>query len=608
MPQLNRANLPDPSPALQSQETVTPVDYSQIGKAVIATGVKAYGEAGKSAFEGDSTKATLGEEWTPEDIKNLQDLKRAREQNKISASGARLKVGQLVKEMGSRWPGLEDTFRRQADTFFGKFGQGDMLLDTKAEDQARKLFETKFLGPGVEAGIINPYDPYGDVQGQQNWKKMITDNTIRKHQLDVAEGDYKLGNLSAQELGRAYIASEVDSDIGFFLNQQVQRMERGDKNLDDKELMGIVEAKKQQQRLALNQKLMTKHVDAATRKQLMDEIDYRWDGVSSMVKANSFSTWLQGKGEMLRQWGVVYGAAKYPELFALEQAMPGGGAALLKHSDVFARLKTPAQREAYISSQPPMTQQLLRSLGENPTNVVPLLDNLINGKTTTGIEGIDSITLGIARDYAGTPATSDNPAEKEQKGKAAEAVLLHDSPKNIMTMAVQPGAVASIYNDKTRLGQLQATVDHTYASVVDSLHGDFIGTQQASAGGRGMSASTIPQADYIVTLEGKNFVFTSAETGKATQRRGRTGQQVTIFPEDVKKKIDQLNRINQVVNIYGPVMGIKPDQWRRDTVLRIMGGPNAKAQANPIPKQGEVVDGYTFIGGDPKDPNNWKKQ
>ena len=612
MPQL-KAELSDVTPHLMSQETVTPTDKAGLFKlgAGIAAGVYEY--AGKQAFEGQEseTKVKLGEEWTPDDIKNLQDLKRAREQDKISASGARMKVGQLVKEMGSRWPGMEDTFKRQADQFFGKFGEGDLLLDDSAEKARQKLFETKFLAPGIEAGIINPYDPYGDLQGQQNWRKMVTEGTMRKERLELMETDYKLGNATALDVGSAYIASDVDADIAYFLNQQTSRLEKGEKTVNDQELKGLIEAKKVQQRLALNQKLQGKRVDPATRKQLMDEIDSRWKGVTDMVDANSFSKWVQGKGEMLRSWGTVYGANKYPELFALEQTMPGGGSVLLKNAEIFARLKTPEQREQFIKTQPPMTQRILKSLGENPTDVVPLMNDLINGKTITGIDGLDSLTLGMANDYASSPAQTDAPQEKEQKTKAAEAVLMYDTPKNIMKMATKPGGIANIYNNKQLLGQLQNTVDATYANVVNGLHNEFVTTKTVGRSYRtGLGGREIPEAQYVVTLEGNRFVFTSAQYGKETTRTGK-GFEASIFHGETKRMIDQLNQINDVVNIYGPVLGIKPDQWRRDTALRIMGGPNAKAQARPMPMPGDIVDGYKYIGpadGNRKDQANWEKQ
>lgn len=610
MPKL-KAELSDVTPHLQSQQVVTPTDYAPMAQAALAAGVAGYQYAGKQAFEGQEseTKVKLTDEWTPDDIKNLQDLKRAREQNKISASGARMKVGQLVKELGSRWPGMEDTFRRQANTFFGKFGEGDLMLDDSREKAQRKLFETKFLGPGIEAGVINAYDPENDIEGQQNWQKHVIDGTIRKQKLEIVEADFKLGNATALDVGSAYIASDVDSDIAYFLNQQTQRMEKGEKTINDQELKGIIEAKKVQQRLTLNQKLAGKRVDPATRKQLMDEIDQRWAGVTSMTDANSFSTFLKGKGEMLRNWGTVYGASKYSEMFALEQFMPGGASVLLKNAEIFARLKTPAQREAFIKTQPPMTQRILKSLGENPTDIVPMIDDLINGKTTTGIEGLDSVTLGLTRDYASTPAVTTDQREADQKKKAAEAVMLYDTPKNIMSMATSPGAIPNFYNDKKMLGQLQATVDHTYASVLPALHNEFVGTKRVGTRGRGIKGTVIPEAEYVVTLDGNNFVFTSADTGASTVKVGRSRTQTrSVFPADIKKQIDSLNQINRIVNIYGPVLGIKPDQWRRDTVAYIMGGPDAKKQAAPLPKAGDVIDGYTFQGGDPKDQNNWVKQ
>lgn len=626
MPKL-QAELGDVTPHLQSQQVVQPIDYASLFKqgAALAKGVYEYaGQQAMEGREGDTAKGTagigearikLGDEFSVEDLDNLQKIKRAREQGIISATDARMRTGQLVKEMGARWPGMEDTFKRQADQFFGKFGEGDLLLDDSKEKAARKLFETKFLAPGIEAGIINAYDPEGDLQGQQAWSKMVTDATIRKQKLDVLEADYKLGNASAMDVGSAYVASEVDSDIAYFLNQQTQRLEKGEKGLNDQELKGIIDAKIVQQRLALNQKLQGKRVDPATRKALMDEIDARWSGVTKMVDSNSFSTFLKGKGEMLRNWGTVYGASKYPEMFALEQAMPGGGSVMLKNAEIFARLKTPAQREEFIKTQPPMTQRILRSLGENPTDIVPLIDDLINGKTTTGIEGLDSVTLGLTRDYASTPATTVDPKEVEQKKKAAEAVLMYDTPKNVMNMATAPGAIPTFYNDKQMLGQLQATVDHTYASVLPALHNEFVGRKRVGRVGRGIKGTYVPEAQFVVTLEGNNFVFTEAESGKSTIKVGRSRTQTrSIFPTEVKEQIDRLNQINKIVNIYGPVLGIKPDQWRRDTVAYIMGGPEAKQQQQAqraMPQPGDIVDGYKYIGpvdGNRKDQANWEKQ
>jgi hypothetical protein len=313
---------------------------------------------------------------------------------------------------------------------------------------------------------------------------------------------------------------------------------------------------------------------------------------------------------MMRQWGTVFGATKYPEMFALNSAMPGGAAVLLQTAPIFARLKTPEQRENFIKTQPPMTQRILRSLGENPTDVVPMIDNLINGKVTTGVDGVDSVVMGITRDYAGTPATTDDPKEVEQKKKAAEAIMMYDTPKNIMNMATQPGAVPNFYNDKKLLGQLQTTVDHTYAAALPALHDEFVGTKRLGSPRRGLKGQTVPDVNYVVSLKGNEFVFTSAETGESTKKYGRAGSR-TVFPDDVKKHIDHLNQNNKIVNIYGPVLGIQPDKWRRDTALYIMGGPDAKQQSQgqvvAPPKAGDVIDGYTFKGGDPNDKNNWEK-
>lgn len=397
-----------------------------------------------------------GEEFDMDKALNLRQIKRAKEQGILNETQARIKVGEAIRAVAVDFPGREDTLRQRAGVYFGKFGEGDLVLTkSSAQKSQEAIFVSSFLKPGVAAGIIDPLDPFGDKEGQAAWQNITHDATTRKTQVDVVETNAALGKASGFSLANAYVSSEVSNDIAQGLQQLDQARSKGRAITDPLEINNLFATQKIRHKQVLRNKLSkVRGMTTSQKKEALAEIDNAYKDLDVLIENGSLNKMLSERKDLLTNMATVYGIGKYPELFAAEKASPGIGTSLLKMSATFGRMQSDASRRAFIDRQPPMVRNLINQTLNDPMSISNIFSEAMANNTLSGNEFFDSLFLSEATKGMHTDLIT-NGEQGESFKEQSIAFVLKNAPNIGALEDVNTASISNIIRkDKRKLAML----------------------------------------------------------------------------------------------------------------------------------------------------------
>ena len=524
----------------QAQETLVGPEGTQV------PGLEGLGEA----------RVAPSEEFDMDKALNLRQIKRAREQGLINETQARLKVGQAIRSVAVDFPGQEDSLRKRASTYFGKFGEGDLTLTKSAtQTQQEQIFVQSFLKPGVAAGFIDPLDPFSDKEGQADWQKYIHDSSVRKQTRDIIQTQAETGKATGLDVANTYVLSDVSDDIASGLHQLMESQKKGEAITDPLEIKGLFNAQKTRHKQILRSRLSRiKGMTSTQKKEALTEVDNAYKDLDSLIDDGSLIKMLEQRQSLLTTSATVYGAGKFPQLFAAEKVSPGIGSSLLKMSDTFGRMKNDASRKAYIDRQPPMMRNFIRQTLDDPMSVSNILSEAMLSNTVPGNDFLDSLFLNVAKDGMGSPHVKNGEGEsfKEQ----SIAYVLKNAPsiqalEDLNTPKVSP----IIRGDKRKLAMLTNKFVAHEATVLPTAN---LIVNEGRTTGRSIN--------ILFDFNAHKFTLdVEVDTGIATGPES-VPHLVQTEESDI---VDRLNILYNTIDYYGVDLGIKPIEWVTKTLKSI---------------------------------------
>lgn len=495
---------------------------------------------------------------------NLRQIKKARDQGLINETQARIKVGQAIRSVAEDYPGQEDTLRKRAGIFFGKFGEGDLTLTkSDAEKKQQDIYVSQFLKPGVAAGIIDPTDPFNDTVGQANWKKLIYDRSIRSQQRDIVDTNAAIGKATGLDVANSYVVSDVSDSIAEGLNHLIQLQKSGQAITDPLEIKGLFESQKARHKAILRTKLSrVKGITSEQKAAALKEIDTAYGDLNALVDDGSLSKMLKEKSDLLTSMATVYGVSKFPQLFAAEKVSPGIGSQLLKLSDTFGRMTSDAQRKAYIDRQPPIMQQFIKGTLNDPTSILKPLTEALRSNTTSGNDFLDGLFLKIAEDGAKANSEYPDAVDKDFKDQSIAYMLKNAPSIRSLDNLNNASTALRIRKDKRKMNMLSNKFVAHETSVLPNAHSLFVSGN-----------TNTRQVKYIFDFNTHKF---------------NMDLQGTEWPlghsQDEANVVDQLNILYRTVDYYGQDLGVDPVDWVMSTLKTV----NAQPQEQGTFEKGNI--------------------
>jgi len=522
---------------------------------------------------------TVTEEFDPTQTLNLNQIKVAREQGLLSATQARVQVSKRIREQAAKYPGMEGRLRSYASEFFGGFGPAEGYLDVEKESADKKQIWDAFIAPGIKAGIINPGDAWNDVEGQQVWRQMSLDRTMRQEQVAINESRLKLGEMAGQEGGNEWIDAYVAPGIADTLAGLSAEYAAGQPLPESKQLLASLNTKEQIQKQQLNEYLSQSKfpVNTATRDQLNERITDQYAGLRKAIEEGTLEKMLAEKNQTFREFATQYGVQAMPKMFMMEQLFPGTTSTMIKMAPTFKRLGTEAARNEFIRLQPEPIQQFFKFMGNNPEQMIDPFMQYTNNNVSTGIPLLDQL-YGEMRRKAAVDAPIENPeqVDKDFKDNAIMGTLKFDEDATrTLEMSNQPSVVSSVRRDPKKMEQLRNRFTGAYANNVATMQDNpYIITKgrdgQYQIGGFKPGRSFTNQAD----LDTASDVVDSLNTMQTT---------VKTYGVDLVGEYDPLLWEEKVANDFDPIT----DQ-----------GGTVRMGAVTDDDGDELVEGMTYEGVD----------
>lgn len=545
-----------------SSEAPPVADNVGLIKAVGTAASAAYDFSAKEALVGEEgaqvpgleglgeARIKPGEEFDIDAALNLRQIKRAKEQGIINETQARLKVGQAIRAVAEDFPGQEDKLRKRAATYFGKFGEGDLVLTKSAQQKTQEsIFINSFIKPGVAAGIIDPQNSLADIDGQATWQKLTHDRSIRAQTRDVVQTQAEVGKASGLDVTNSYIASDVSDDIALGLNNLIKLQNEGKAITDPLEIKGLFAAQKVKHKQVLRNKLVrVKGMTSDQKKSALAEIDNAYKDLDALIDNGSLVKMLEQKQDLLTKTATIYGVSRFPQLFAAEKVSPGIGTQLLKMSDTFARMKNDASRQAYINRQPPMMRQFIKQTLNDPMGISELLSDAMTSNTLPGNDFLDSLFLSIAKEGMHTGSENPDETNTDFKDQSISFVLKNAPSIGSLETLNSPSVAPRIRKDKRKVAMLTNKFVAHETSVIP--RGNAIINEGRTTG-----------RDLSVT-----FDFNTRKFALDLQLDPLVGIWPGGHSQEEAAIVDRLNILYNTIDYYGPELGIKPVEWVMKTL------------------------------------------
>ena len=569
MPKSFTKDIGDASYNAFSTEAPALADYSSAIKQAGDIGKKIYTESAESTLVGEEgaqvpgieglgeARIKAGSEFDMEKALNLRQIKRAKEQGLINETQARIKVGQAIRSVAEDYPGQEDELRAKANTYFGKFGEGDLTLTkSSAQKQQEAIFVQSFLKPGVAAGIIDPKDPSGDMEGQADWQKITHDRTIRASTRDVVETQAALGKASSSDVAGAYISSDVSDDIAGGITQLLNAKKEGKAITDPLEIKGLFNAQKAKHKQILRTRLArVKGGTSDQRKQALAELDAAYKDLEQMVDDGSFVKMLEQREDVLTRTATVYGIAKFPELFAMERVAKGSGLSMLQMADTMGRIQGDAARNAYIDRQPSMVRQFIRNSIDNPISLGSMFMESMSSNVVPGQEWLDGLFLKTATDGMSQPSIEEE-SDKDIKDLSISYVLKNAPSIKSLESLNNPSVSIRIKKDPKKINMLKNKfVAHEQSAIPEANDLKVEGTH----GGR--------KLEY--TFDFNTHKFSLNLTDDPNDWPGGYGRGESA-------SVDKLNTLYNTIDYYGQELDIKLVEWVMETLETVNSTPETE--------------------------------
>lgn len=504
---------------------------------------------------------------------NLRQIKKARDQGILTATQARLKVGQAIRTVAEDYPGREQAMRERAGIFFGKFGEGDLALTKSSEASAQEaIFVQSFLKPGVAAGIIDPNDPFGDKDGQADWQKLTHDATQRKTTRDVIQTQAETGKASGFDAANAYISSDVADDIALGVNNLIKAQKSGQAITDPLEIKSLFTAQKVKHKQVLRNRLSKiRGMTTDQKKQALAEIDNAYKDLDAMIANGSLVKMIEQKQELLTRMATVYGVSKFPQLFAAEKVSPGIGSQLLKIADTLARIRNDATRKVYIDRQPPMVRMFIQQTMDDPMSISKVMSDAMQSNTTSGNEWLDSLFLSSAKDGMHSDIENPDSVTNNFKDQSIAYVLKNAPSIGDFKSINNPSTKPRIVKDPRKLNMLKNKFVAFEQSLVPKAQELFTSGNKPS---RVKDAKPLRQVDYTFDFNTKKFTMNLEGTEWPL---GHSGEEAST--------VNGLNDLYETLDYYSTELGIDPIEWVTKTLSRI----NTKIE-QPSDKQKTIED------------------
>jgi hypothetical protein len=192
---------------------------------------------------------------------------------------------------------------------------------------------------------------------------------------------------------------------------------------------------------------------------------------------------------------------------------------------------------------------------------------------------------------------------KEMKDKEEERALAKETAKgpqaDAATYAERLGQAEDVFNELSSQGYDRTSTKSALGSMLPGFAQSDEAKRQEQAERSFINAVLRRESGAAISPS----EFTSAEK----QYFPRAGDSDKVL---LQKAENRKAARSGLLIAAGPATGLLQKQkgLLPPTVLpKKQGGIIQEAVASDVPKQGEVVDGYEFIGGNPADKSNWRK-
>jgi len=533
-----------------------------------------YKEAGKEAligeeveelqdipgFEGFDPEGQLTPEAYGVDVPELTDfskIKAARQQGLISATQAQLQVRRAIKAQAVDFPGLEEEFTRQAQKYFGKFGEGDLLLkSTPSENLQQKLHERIVLSPLGQALITDVNDPkqIGQV------KNLMAKREINKFEKEQMELDLATGRVDVFEYGSAYIADQVDPFIDSFMDKRSKQVAAGEKLTDTVSVINELRSAKTLLTQGLSRGLnRIPGASSADKKGQFDQIDTAFERIVTQIKEGSFQKALEERNATFVAYARERGTKLFPELVSLREALGETlSSEVVKNWDRYARA-TEAQKQGWLNQYPEYLRGNYRNLLQNPHLMQGDVVKSINQGTPTTL---DALPKHIIDSTAITMATGGNPALEEDtelaKNSLGYVLKTMATPAQgkeglatLEEIANDPKASYRIKRDNKHKAAFVKTLSNWTQDVTNKINSIYVSELIGKTG-----SIKFDTGSKLFTWERAKFTPDQISKLSAKERIALTASGTPL------ELVNQLNVVNKIMKTWdGDLKNFSYDDW-----------------------------------------------
>lgn len=562
MPKFEPGKLPEAQYTPFSTAAPAPADLGAALKGIARAGFAALekneidklrGEEGDQipGLEGiGEGRIAPGSEYDPKASMNLNQIKLAREQGLLSPTQARLLVGKRIKEQAGVFPGMEDELRASAQSFFGEFGPGDMLLDTTGQAKQTAFYEKNFLGPGVAAGYINPVDPYNDLEGQQAWHRYIQTRTKTEGDMRFLELRAKRGDAVGLDLGNAYIDSYVDDSVNQVLLGLGNATKNGQRIGDTNEIRASLVQSKQVHHQMLDSKLQGVKLADSQRKTLHDRIDEKYKGLEEAIDSGSLEKFIQDKYTLFEQSAKMWGAQNMGMQLAMEVNFPGTMKTLIELTPALNRAHAQG-KEFIINGLPTQLQSVLRNVLTDPQASMNFYNDLMSGKmVVTGNEHLDRFNKALAQEATKAAPADELPGKSGKNAKQAmiQNLATYDPSMQTIDTYNNESVMWTVRNDPKELAKFQNFWMGHYNTTITDIQNTI--TDGASG-----------ERLFNITRQNGKWTISTTPAYDAKVEAGDRG--VVRRVSELNDMLDDLDKLDKSVQMYNLDLTneMPPDEW-----------------------------------------------
>ena len=560
----------------------------------------------------------------PEDLETLSEIKLAREQGNISWTEARARVINLIQEGGGGYSGYERHLRRAAAEYFGDLGPGEGLITQPAQSDASRMFD-EWLKAGVKTGLINPYDPYNDLEGQRAFQLLSLEKTMRDTENARADSILTQNQLAGYQREQALAAfhntylADVSGFLAYNVGPQVNEIIAQAQQNPSFDKVGALESLRTELSTVKRQQidqLRQSHaqfaasgnpVDETVARQQVEAIESMYEDLENATDINQIDQILKRRLQMTRDGlelgvlGTDFGA----RLFQLDKVAPGAFREGIKYLPrIMDMMSDPTKLDQLFKLYPEskVVFDALKMIGPMSGELFSqrLYDHAVSG-TRTGDPAtdhmIDDIAAMIAMDgyQPGADATPGNVHEKAAY-QLIEAGVTVDSMRHFTT----PGSIPLVReNPELQKGIYNTVVNYTTPGTIDMYLSEEVWGRNNElvvyvADPKTQTLAVRPLGNDDVPSDMRSIVFNNPYSSPVSRRIG--GEEIPIVAAN--ERINKLNDMADAVRMHWHLFEGTSEYKTPDEYIKAMIVDPAVA-SNQHNRYNQVREEYGVrIGGD----------